>query len=60
MHPPKKHNNPLPKRKMIEFEIHAKLWFEPDENIDVVDYLDHLREIGEAEIVDVKVVEKDL
>jgi hypothetical protein len=49
--------------KRIEYEIKAKLWFETDEDVKmkrkltITEYLDKLREIGEAEIVNVKIVE---
>ena len=48
--------------KRIEYEIKAKLWFETDEDVksrplSITEYLDKLREIGEAEIVNVKIVE---
>jgi hypothetical protein len=46
-------------KKMIEYEIRAKLWFEPDEDIDITSYLDNLRGIGEAEVIDVKIVKVD-
>ena len=46
-------------KKMIEYEIKAKLWFDMDENTEIESYLDNLRGIGEAEVVDVKVVEKE-
>jgi len=45
--------------KMIEYEIRAKLWFELDEDIDISSYLDNLRGIGEADVVNVRVVEVD-
>ena len=49
----------MKKQKMIEYEIHGKLWFPINENVNIEDYLDKLREIGEAEVVDAKIVERD-
>ena len=46
-------------KKMIEYEIRAKLWFEPDEDIDITSYLDNLRGVGEAEVIDVRIVKVD-
>lgn len=47
------------KIKEIQYEIKATLWFDINEDVNIVEYLNHLREIGEAEVVDVKVVERE-
>jgi hypothetical protein len=46
-------------KKMIEYEIKAKLWFDIDANTEIEDYLDNLRGIGEAEVVNVRIVNED-
>ena len=46
-------------KRMLQYEIKGKLLFELDENTEIEDYLDYIRGIGEAEVVDVKVVEVD-
>lgn len=44
--------------KEIVYLIEARLAFDIEDNIDVQEYLDKLREIGEAEIVDVEIVNR--
>ncbi len=46
-------------KKMIEYSIEAKLWFDLDDDIPITEYLEKLRETGEAEVVHVKIVEKE-
>lgn len=40
-------------KKQVVYEIKAKLFFDMDDDIDINSYLDNLRSIGEAEVVDV-------
>ena len=51
----------MPKKlsKKIVYTISAKLIFDPEENIDISEYLDNLRGIGVAEVVDVNLVDED-
>ena len=41
-------------KKKIVYTIQAKLIFDPEENIDISEYLDNLRGIGIAEVTDVE------
>jgi len=45
--------------KQIVYTIQAELFFNIEEDIEIVDILDSLRGVGTAEITDVKVVDKD-
>ena len=45
--------------KKIVYTIEAKLIFDPEENIDISEYLDNLRGIGVAEVVDVSLMDED-
>jgi len=45
--------------KQVQYEIKATLWFDPEEDIYINEYLDKLRELGEAEVTDIKIVDKD-
>jgi len=46
-------------RNMIEYQISAKLWFDVEENTEIEDYLEKLREIGEARVDHVRLVTED-
>ncbi len=45
--------------KKIEYSIMAKLWFDIDEDINIAEYLEELRGIGEVEVVNVRIVKED-
>lgn len=45
--------------KKIVYTVSAKLIFDSDEDINITEYLDKLREIGVAEVVDVDLVDED-
>jgi hypothetical protein len=46
-------------RKKIVYTIEAKLIFDPEEPIDISEYLDNLRGIGVAEVVNVELMDQD-
>jgi hypothetical protein len=46
-------------KKKIAYKIEAEIYFDMEEDIDISSYLDNLRGIGKAEVVDVRVVEVD-
>lgn len=45
--------------KKIKYIIAAEVIIDPEEENEIRDYLDKFREIGDAEIVDIEIVEKD-
>ena len=45
--------------KKIVYTVSAKLIFDSDEDVNITEYLDKLREIGVAEVVDVDLVDED-
>lgn len=47
------------KKKFIVYKIEAKLYFELEDDIIINEYLDKLREVGEAKVVDVFLEEKE-
>ena len=46
-------------KKRIAYKIEAEIYFDMDENVDIEGYLDNLRGIGKANVIDVRVVEMD-
>lgn len=45
--------------KQIVYTIQAELFFDVEDDIEINDILDNLRGVGDAEIMDVKIVDKD-
>jgi len=45
--------------KKIVYTIEAKLIFDPEESIDISEYLDNLRGIGVAEVTNVELMDED-